>query len=80
MVRDSNKIGLQAHLGLGSIGSHAIVPHILESNAVGVADMRLLGYTKAVFGSKSSYLDGLYIDHIQQPQLTYYTLNFRINL
>ena len=80
LVRDSNKIGLQAHLGLGSIGSHATVPHILESNAVGVADMRLLGYTKAVFGSHSSYLDRLYINHIQQPPVIYYTLNFRINL
>ena len=80
LVRDSNKIGLKAHLGLGSIGSHAIFPHILESNAVGMADMRLLGYTKAVFGSQSSYLDRLYLNHIQQPPAVYYTLNFRINL
>lgn len=80
LVRDANKIGLQAHLGLGSIGSHAIVPHILESNTVGVADMRSLGYSKAVFGSQSSYLDRRHINHIQQPPVIYYTMNFRINL
>ena len=80
LVRDSNKIGLQAHLGLGSIGSHDIFPHILESKTVGAADMRLLGYSKVVFGSQSSYLDRLYINHIQQPPVIYYTLNFRINL
>ena len=65
---------------LVNFGSYDIFPHILESKTVCAADMRLLGYSKVVFGSQSSYLDRLYINHIQQPPVIYYTLNFRINL
>lgn len=79
LVRDSNKIGLQANLGLGLIGSHAIASHILESDTDSLYSMGSLGYSKAVFGSQSSYLDKQHINHIQQLQVICYTLNLRIN-
>tara|TARA_B100000575_G_scaffold294657_1_gene312774 strand:+ start:36008 stop:36931 length:924 start_codon:yes stop_codon:yes gene_type:complete len=80
LIRDSNNNRLQAHLGLGSVGSYVIVPHILETNIGHVGDMKLWGYSKALFGSQSFYLDRRHINHIQQLQVSFYTLNLRINL
>tara|TARA_B100000900_G_C20541920_1_gene700865 strand:- start:917 stop:1498 length:582 start_codon:yes stop_codon:yes gene_type:complete len=80
LVRDSNKIGLQAHLGLVSIGSNAIASHILDSDIDGLSNKRFLGYSKVVFGNQISYLDKQHINHIQQLQVIFYTLNLRINL
>ena len=79
LVRDANKMGFQAHLGLEPIGSGASFSSILGSNATGMGTIGLSERAKAVHSSWSSNVDRLPIEYTKQQQAFYYTVNFRLN-
>ena len=79
LVRDANKMGFQAHLGLEPIGSGAFFSSILGSNVTEMGNIGLSEQTKAVHSSWLSNLDRLPIEYTKQQQAFYYTVNFRLN-
>jgi len=79
LVRDANKMGFQAHLGLKPIGSDASFSSILGPNVTGVGDLGLSDQAKAVHSSWPSNVDRLPIEFTTQQQAFYYTVNFRFN-
>ncbi|MCH1552158.1 MAG: hypothetical protein L7R84_01770 [Balneolaceae bacterium] len=79
LVRDANKMGFQAHLGLEPIESGASFSSILGSNATGMGTIGLSERAKAVHSSWSSNVDRLPIEYTKQQQAFYYTVNFRLN-
>jgi hypothetical protein len=79
LVRDANKMGFQAHLGLEPIGSGAMFSSILGSNVTEMGNIGLSEQTKAVHSSWLSNLDRLPIEYTKQQQAFYYTVNFRLN-
>ncbi len=79
LVRDANKMGFQAHLGLESIGSGANSPSILGPNVTDMGKFGLSEHAKAMPSSWPSKLDWLTMNSTKQQQVFYYTVNVRLN-
>jgi len=79
LVRDANKMGFQAHLGLEPIGSDASFSSILGPNVTGMGNLGLSDQAKGVHSSWPSNVDRLPIELTTQQQAFYYTVNFRLN-
>ena len=79
LVRDANKMGFQAHLGLEPIGSGASFSSNLGPNVTGMGNIRLSEQAKAVHSSSQSNVDRLPIEYTKHQQAVYYTVNFRLN-
>ncbi len=79
LVRDANKMGFQAHLGLEPIGSGASFSSNLGPNVTGMGNIRLSEQAKAVHSSWQSIVERLPIEYTKHQQAVYYTVNFRLN-
>ena len=79
LVRDANKMGFQAHLGLEQIGSGACFSSILGPNVTGMGNIGLSEQAKAAHISRPFNVDRLPIEYTKQQQVFYYTVNFRLN-
>ena len=79
LVRDANKMGFQAHLGLEPIGSGASFSSNLGPNVTGMGNIRLSEQAKALHSSWQSNVDRLPIEYTKHQQAVYYTVNFRLN-
>ena len=79
LVRDANKMGFQAYLGLEPIGSGASFSNNLGPNVTGMGNIRLSEQAKAVHSSSQSNVDRLPIEYTKHQQAVYYTVNFRLN-
>ena len=79
LVRDANKMGFQAHLGLDSIGSGTSFSSILGSNAIGMGTIGLSKQATGVHSNLPTNVHRISMDYTKQPQAFYYTVNFRLN-
>lgn len=79
LVRDANKMGFQAHLGLESIGSGANSPSILGLNVRDMGKIGLSEHRKAMPSNWPSNVDRLPMNYTKQQQAFYYTVNVRLN-
>ena len=79
LVRDANKMGFQAHLGLESIGSGANSPSILGPNVTDMGKFGLSEHAKAMPSNWPSNVDWLTMNSTKQQQVFYYTVNVRLN-